>query len=123
MLCIHLGKGEEAFACVFQRCADKIDYLIIYNHKTVMENLRSMQFQTFVLRIKTLCCQLKSFTDFFGVNIYTYSNLFLTHHRQNRFIHIIIYQQNGVLGGFNQTLNKLKCIEYLPVHKDPLARR
>lgn len=120
---LQLGEGEHLLAEVFQRGSDVVDVRSVDNQEAVVALLASVHPYRGILATQLLQVQLQPGADCLRVDVGLHSGTPLAEHQQHRFVHVVVYQQQGLPGGAYQVGGELVGIEDLVVIKDALHGR
>lgn len=108
---LQLGEGKHLFTEVFQRGSDVIYVRSVYNQEAVVTFLVGMGVYRRALAVVLLQIQLQLVADGLRVNVSFHTSLPFAEHQQHRFIHVVVYQQQGFPGGAYQVDGELIGVE------------
>lgn len=115
---LQFGEGEHLFAEVFQRGSDVIDVRSVDNQEAVVAFLVSVDAYRGILAVVLLYVQLQLAADGLRIDVGFHVGIPLAEHQQHGLVYVVVYQQQGYLGGAYQVGGKLVGIEQLTVVED-----
>ena len=119
---LHLCESEPAFPEVFQRSADMVDG-VVDAEETVVDFIVELHLDGLVLGVVLFEVKRKLLLDLLGIDGGRDFRLPLVKHSQHGVVHIVIEDNDALLGRADEVGNKSVGVENLPVEKDALHWR